>query len=72
VLLWVYAWIVASHGVLAMGLVPSLVVPAMASDRDRKSLDSLLATRLSASDIVPGTMGTDMLRYANGLAAPRA
>ncbi len=64
-----YAWIVAAQGVLAMALIPAPVAPAIAAERDRKSLDSLLATRLSAADIVLGTMGAGLLRYANGLAA---
>src|SRR4051812_12082087 len=45
-----FGWIAASQAALAMGLVPGLVAPAIAAERDRKSLDSLLATRLSASD----------------------
>jgi ABC-type transport system involved in multi-copper enzyme maturation permease subunit len=64
-----FAWIVASQAVLALWLVPALIAPAIASERDRQSLDSLLATRLSASDIVLGTLGAGLLRYGNGLAA---
>jgi ABC-type Na+ efflux pump permease subunit len=61
--------IVAAQAVLALALVPGLVAPIIASERDRKSLDSLLATRVSAADIVLGTMGAGLLRYTNGLAA---
>jgi hypothetical protein len=64
-----YGWIVVAQAVFAMALVPALVAPAIASERDRKSLDSLLVTRLAAADIVLGTMGAGLLRYANGLAA---
>lgn len=64
-----FAWIVATQAVLAPGLVPVLVAPAIAAERDRKSLDSLLATRLSAAEIVLGTLGAGLLRYGNGLAA---
>src|SRR5918998_1280727 len=49
---------------------PDIVAPAIASERDRKSLDALLATRLSAADIVLGTTIAGLLRYANGLVAP--
>ena len=59
---------VAAQAVLLLGLVPALVAPAIASERDRKSLDALLATRLSAAEIVLGTMGAGLLRSANILA----
>ena len=61
-----FGLIVAAQAFLAPGLVP---VPVLASERDRKSLDSLLATPLSATEIVLGTMGAGLLRYANGMAA---
>ncbi len=64
-----FGLVVAAQVVLALGLVPALVAPAIASERDRKSLDSLLATRFSAADVVLGTTGAGLLRYANGLAA---
>lgn len=64
-----FAGVVASQLVLALGLVPAVVGPSIASERDRKSLDSLLATRLSASEIVLGKMGAGLLRYVNGLVA---
>ena len=64
-----FGLIVAAQVVLVLGLVPALVAPAIASERDRKSLDALLATRVSAAEIVLGTMGAGLLRYANGLAA---
>ncbi|GAC1448972.1 MAG: hypothetical protein NVSMB9_32640 [Isosphaeraceae bacterium] len=64
-----FAWVVAAQAVLAMGFVPALVAPGIASERDGKSLDSLLATRLSALEIVLGTIGAGLLRYVNGLAA---
>jgi hypothetical protein len=42
-----FGWIVAVHVTLALAHVPILNAPAIASERDRKSLDSLLATRLT-------------------------
>jgi hypothetical protein len=53
---------------IAIGLVVGQVAPAIASERDRKSLDSLLATQLSGAEIVVGTMAAGLLRAANGLA----
>jgi len=64
-----FGCVIASLTFLAIGLVPSLVAPAIASERDRRSLDSLLATRLSASEIVLGGMASGLLRYGNSLAA---
>src|SRR6516164_7706267 len=53
---------------IAIGLVVGSVAPAIASERDRKSLDALLATQLSSAEIVVGTMAAGLLRAANGLA----
>jgi hypothetical protein len=53
---------------IAIGLVVGSVAPAIASERDRKSLDSLLTTRFSSAEIVVGTMVAGLLRAANGLA----
>jgi ABC-type transport system involved in multi-copper enzyme maturation permease subunit len=54
---------------IAIGLVLGQVAPAIASERDRKSLDALLTTRLSSAEIVLGTMAAGLLRAANGLVA---
>lgn len=54
---------------IAIGLVVGSVAPAIASERDRKSLDSLLTTRFSSDEIVVGTMAAGLLRATNGLAA---
>jgi hypothetical protein len=54
---------------IAIGLVVGSVAPAIASQRDWKSLDSLLTTRLSGAEIVVGTMAAGLLRAANGSVA---
>src|SRR6516164_6492738 len=54
---------------IAIGLVVGSVAPSIASERDRKSLDSLLTTRFSSAEIVAGTMVAGLLRAANALAA---
>ena len=54
---------------IAIGLVVGQVAPAIASERDRKSLYALLTTKLSSAEIVVGTMAAGLLRAANGLAA---
>src|SRR5262249_45453799 len=54
---------------IAAGFVVGQVAPAIASERDRKSLDSLLTTRFSSAEIVLGTMAAGLLRAPDGLAA---
>jgi ABC-type Na+ efflux pump permease subunit len=62
-----FGLMVAAQVVLTLVSVPAMVAPAIASERDRKSLDSLLATPVSAAEIVLGAMGAGLLRYANSL-----
>ncbi len=45
------------------------VARAIASERDRKTLDALLATRLSGFEIVLGVVAAGLFRFANALAA---
>ena len=59
---------VAVFGWLTSGLVIVQISRAIASERDRKTLDALLATRLSSAGIVLGTLAAGMVRWANGLA----
>src|SRR5262245_43358619 len=66
---WVFAWTVGALALFEMGVVAACVAPGIASERDRKSLDSLLATQFSAADIVLGTMGAGLLRCFSSLAA---
>jgi ABC-type transport system involved in multi-copper enzyme maturation permease subunit len=47
-------------------LVPAFVAPTIAAERDRKSLDALLATPASAAQIVAGALGVGLLRLADG------
>ena len=59
-------------GVLALpaiSIVCGEVAPSIASERDRKSLDSLLATSLTSAEIVLGMMVTGLARSANWVAA---
>ena len=63
-----FGMLVLIQALLAMG-VAGEAAPSIASERDRKSLDSLLATRLTSVEIVLGMMATGLVRYANWLAA---
>lgn len=53
---------------VAFGFTASLTV-AIASERDRKSLDSLLATRFTSAEVVVGVMAAHLLRTANAMLA---
>jgi ABC-type transport system involved in multi-copper enzyme maturation permease subunit len=64
-----FGLIVAAQAVLTMGLVPGEVAPRIASERDRKSLDALLATPLSGAAIVLGATAAGLVKYATGLTA---
>src|SRR5262249_18414587 len=57
---------------IVIGLIVGQVARAIASERDRKSLASLLTTQLSGAEIVVGTMAAGLFRAANGLAATLA
>ena len=64
-----FCLIVLVQALLVTAVVYGQVAPSIASERDRKSLDGLLATRLSAAEIVLGMMVTGLVRCANWLAA---
>ena len=64
-----FGLIVAALAFLELAWVPGLVAPAVASERDRKSLDSLLATPLSGAEVVLGAAAAGLLRWASGFAA---
>ncbi len=64
-----FGLLVVAQALIAMSIFFGQVAPSIASERDRKSLDSLLATRLSTAEIVLGTMVSGLVRSANWLAA---
>ncbi|OJW16748.1 MAG: hypothetical protein BGO49_15905 [Planctomycetales bacterium 71-10] len=60
--------LVAVQGFLAAGFtLPT--ARAIASERDGKTLDSLLATRLSSAEIILGVMAASLFRFANAALA---
>ena len=63
----VFSLYIATQVMLASGLMATLVSSAIASERDRKTLDALLATRVSSAEIVLGAMGSGLLRFANSV-----
>ena len=52
-----FSVLVVVETVLVMGFMAGTAAPAIAQERDKKSLDSLLATRVSAADVVLGALG---------------
>ena len=59
-------------GVLAVLALPMVIPPvasAIASERERKGLETLLASRFTSLEIVLGTMACGLFRYANAVAA---
>ena len=65
----VFGVLVVMQAIFAMAVVPVEVAPGIAAERDRKTLDALLATRLTAAEVVFGTLGAGLARYAAALAA---
>jgi ABC-type Na+ efflux pump permease subunit len=61
--------VAGSLALLAMSLACNWVAQAIASERDRKSHDSLLATRLTSAEIVAGMMTAGLVRSASWLSA---
>ena len=65
-----FGLLASGMALLAMGIAGSRVALAIASERDRKSLDALLASEFSSVEIVLGVMAAGLFRIANALAAP--
>jgi hypothetical protein len=60
---------VAGMVLFALGVIIPQVAGAIASERDRKSLDALLASRFAGSEIVLGALAAGLFRSANALSA---
>jgi ABC-type transport system involved in multi-copper enzyme maturation permease subunit len=65
--LGVFGLYIATQMMFVAGMMATLISPAIASERDRKTLDALLATRASSAEIVLGALGSGLLRYANSV-----
>lgn len=63
-----FGLVVAVLTVLTVGGVPAAVAPGVAGERDRKTLDALLASGLSSAGVVAGVMAAGLVRTASGLA----
>jgi ABC-type Na+ efflux pump permease subunit len=59
-----FAAIMATQAALVLGLMPALAADAIATERQRKTLHYLLASRLSSAEIVTGKLGARLLSVA--------
>jgi ABC-type Na+ efflux pump permease subunit len=55
--------------ILTLVIVPSLVSPAIAEEKERKTLHYMLATRLGNGEIILGKLGARMLQYLTAISA---
>ncbi len=67
-ILSIFGDMVGLLGLITMAMVLAAVAPGVARERDRKTLDALLATELSSAEIVIGTMAAGLVRAMSGLA----
>jgi ABC-type transport system involved in multi-copper enzyme maturation permease subunit len=61
---YVFSAVLTIQVTLTIGLVPALVAGAIAQERERRTLDSLLATRLTSAEIVLGKLFGGLVQYA--------
>src|SRR5262245_29607322 len=64
-----FLWIVFFHGILIMGAVTVRAAPSIAGEKERRTLDFLLATRLGNAEIVLGKLAACMAVFVADLAA---
>jgi ABC-type Na+ efflux pump permease subunit len=64
-----FSSIVSIVGALVLAQIPAATAAAIAIERDRKTLDSLLATRVSSADIVLGSFMSGLIKSASVLVA---
>jgi hypothetical protein len=59
--------VIFAMGAMGVGMVVPNVASAIASERDHKTLDALLASRFSSAEIVLGAIASGLFRYANAM-----
>jgi ABC-type Na+ efflux pump permease subunit len=64
----VFAFVVAVQALMVMARVPGAVAPALAGERDRKTLDAVLASGLTSAEVVLGALGGGLVRSLGGTA----
>jgi hypothetical protein len=61
--------VVAIQAIVTWGVVPGEVAPTVAGERERKTLDALLASGLTSAEVVLGMASAGMVKHLSGLAA---
>ncbi len=64
-----FLWIVLAHAALILDVVSTRAGPSIAGEKDRRTLDFLLATRLGNAEIVLGKLATCMIVFVADVAA---
>ncbi len=64
-----FAWMVFAHMAVIFGVFAARAAPSIALEKDRRTLDFLLATRLSNAEIVLGKLAACMIELVAGFAA---
>ena len=64
-----FSQIVSALGVLTFAHIIAQISPMIAKEREKKSIDALLASQLSGTQIVLGAMGAGLVRHISNLAA---
>ena len=67
--LTIFGLMVVVVAILESSTIITQVAASIASERDRKTLDALLASRFSAAEIVLGAMAAGLFRFANAASA---
>ncbi len=67
--LQLFASLMAVQALGILGGIPVMVAPMIAGERDRKSLDAVLASSFTSAEMVLGPLCAAMLRYLDGLVA---
>jgi hypothetical protein len=60
--------LIATQVILGLGIVAGAVSPGAALERDKKTLDALLATRLTSAEIVLGMLAAGLVESLNSMA----
>ena len=64
-----FGLVVVMQLVATAGMIPATIAPGIASERDKKTLDALLATRLTSAEVILGALAAGLVKFAIGLLA---
>ena len=64
-----FGFLIVAQVIGTLGAIPVTVATTIATERDKKTLDALLATPLTNAEIVLGALGAGLVKYFTGLIA---